>query len=99
METTKELLKYLGNELSDEQITSLLNFVSFDNMKNTSSMDMKGMDHMFKQDLNFFAKGQIGNWKNYLSDEQSKKIDEVVQKNLTYKRPIQYEPTKMNQND
>ena len=94
METTRELVNYLGASLTDEQIKELLKFVSFDNMKNTPSMDMIGMSHMFKDDLNFFSQGKIGTWKKYLTEEQSQKIDEMVRKNLTYKRPIQYEPSK-----
>ena len=94
METTRELVSYLGASLTDDQIKELLAFVSFDNMKNTPSMDMKGISHMFKDDLNFFSQGQIGTWKKHLNEEQSKKIDEMVRKNLTYKRPIQYEPSK-----
>lgn len=94
METTRDLLKYLGENLDDDQIKQLLTFVSFDNMKNTPSMDMKAMSHMFSQDLNFFSKGQIGTWKKHLNEEQSKKIDEMVKNKLTYKRPIQYEASK-----
>lgn len=59
-------------------------------------MDMKLVDLMFKEDLNFFYKGQIGNWKNHLTEEQSAKIDEMVRTKLTYKKPLQYEPTKKN---
>lgn len=70
--------------------------MSFDNMKKTPSMDMKAIGHLFKDDLKFFSKGQIGTWKEHLSEEQSRKIDEVLAKNLTYKKAIQFEPTKKN---
>ena len=89
------MAKYLGADLTDEQIKKLLAFVSFDNMKSLPSMDMKALDFMFKDDMTFFNKGQIGNWKNYLSEEQSKKIDDMVANKLTYKKkPIVYEPLK-----
>ena len=81
--------------MTDEQIKKLLAFVSFDNMKSLPSMDMKAMDFMFKDDMTFFNKGQIGNWKKHLSEEQSKKIDDLVANKLTYKKnPIVYEPSK-----
>jgi hypothetical protein len=88
-----ELAKYLEVDLTESQIKMLLAFVSFDNMKNLASFDMKTIESTFKGDIEFFRKGQIGNWKNYLSEEISNKIDEVMRKNLKYKRPIKYEPT------
>lgn len=96
IEIIKGLCKYLGKELSEEDIKKLLAFTSFDNMKKMPSMDMKMMEHMFTNDLVFFNKGQIGNWKNHLTEEQSKKIDEMVKTKLTYKKPLQYEPSKNN---
>lgn len=70
--------------------------MSFSNMKEMRSEDFKDPKFVLKpkSDLEFFNKGQIGNWKNFMSDEQSKRIDEAVEKNLKYKRQsIQYEPT------
>lgn len=55
-------------------------------------MDFRLEDEVFKSDLNFFFKGKIGNWKAYLSEEQSRKIEEMVKSKLKYKIPIQYEP-------
>lgn len=52
------------------------------------------LDVYFHPDLEFFKKGKIGNWKNVLTEEQSNRIDEVMKKNLKYKRPLQYEPSK-----
>lgn len=93
VETVKELAKYLEIEVTDEQINSLLNFVAFDNMKQLPSMAFNVLDVYFHSDLNFFKKGKIGTWKNHLTEEQSKRIDEVMRQNLKYKKPIQYEPT------
>lgn len=88
------MAKYLGVELSEEQIKSLLAFVSFDNMKDLPSMAFNVLDMYFHPDMNFFKKGQIGNWKNYLTEEQAKRVDDVIREKLKYRRPIQYEPTK-----
>lgn len=96
IETTRELANYLGSKITDDQIKELLAFVSFDNMKKTPSMDMKAVVHMFKEDLDFFSKGQIGTWREHLNEQQSKKIDEMVKNKLKYKQPIQYEPSKRN---
>ena len=61
-------------------------------------MAFNALDVYFKTELNFFKKGQIGNWKNYLTEEQSKRIDDVVNKNLKYKKIIKYEPTNNDNN-
>ena len=87
------MAKYLHVDISDENVSRLVKFVSFANMKETMSADVKKTTAIFKPDVEFFNKGQIGNWKAHLSDEQSRRIDQVVEKNLTYtKKPIQYEP-------
>lgn len=94
METVKKMASYLGTELSDDQIKSILAFTSFENMKDLPSMDFTVIDEIYKSDLKFFFKGKIENWKNYLTDEQSRKIDEMVKSKLTYTRPIKYEASK-----
>lgn len=40
-----------------------------------------------------FRKGQIGDWKNYFTEEMSKKIDEMMATKLEYKKPFRCEPT------
>jgi hypothetical protein len=42
----------------------------------------------------FFNQGKIGTWKERLTEEQSKKIDDAMKNKLTYKRAIQFEPSK-----
>lgn len=73
----------------------LLAFVSFDNMKKLPTFDMKVIDRVYKSDIEFFKKGKIGTWREYLSEEISNKIDVVMRDNLKYKRrPIRYVPSK-----
>ena len=82
--------------VKDEEIVKLVNYVAFDNLKETCLLEKecKLAPQLFKSDVTFMNKGKIGNWKSYFSEEQSKRIDEVVEKNLEYKRkPIQYEPS------
>jgi hypothetical protein len=93
IKTVTELAKYLEVDLSESQIKMISDFVLFENMKNLASFDMKIIKSIFKEDIEFLRKGEIGNWKNYLSEEISNKIDEVMRINLKYKRAIKYEPT------
>jgi hypothetical protein len=46
--------------------------------------------NIYEKDSQFFVKGQIGNWRNQLSAEQSKRFDEAVSQNLKYKGLIDY---------
>jgi hypothetical protein len=45
-------------------------------------------------ELKLFRKGEIGDWKNYLDENMSREIDQVVANNLQYKKPFKFEPTK-----
>ncbi len=37
---------------------------------------------LFKKDGSFMRKGKIGDWLNYFSQEESLRLDDVVEKNL-----------------
>lgn len=112
-------MKYLGKELSDEQIKSIVDFCSFDNMKKNPAFEVKSPAGMFAKnvlgvehkpdetekkaeqaqapakmkELKIFRKGKVGDWKNYFTDEMSKRLDEVVAANLKYTKPFKYELT------
>lgn len=118
----RELAKYLGKNLTDDQIKSVVDFCSFDKLKNSPAFEVKvrsgelgknifgvsggeggkekkeesghaneGDENKMKE-MKIFRKGEIGDWKNYFTDEMSKRLDEVVAAKLTYKRPFRYEP-------
>ncbi len=81
--------------ISDEQINALIDYTSFDNLKDEESLKITfGNFKCFSDDMVFFNQGKIGNWKNYLSENASRKIDEMLASKLTYnRRPIQFEPS------
>lgn len=45
------------------------------------------------KEFKLFRKGEVGDWKNYFTEEMSKRLDEVVKAKLTYKKPFKYEPS------
>ncbi|XP_014382743.2 sulfotransferase family cytosolic 2B member 1-like [Alligator sinensis] len=72
---------FLGKELSEQQISSVVENASFQTMRrnkmcNFSEVPDKYMDHSKGQLL---RKGVSGDWKNLLSEEQSRRIDTVYQ--------------------
>lgn len=90
----KKLAEFLNKSLNELQIKALIDFVSFDNLKNEDSLKISfGFLRIYSDDMVFFNQGKIGYWKNHLSEAMSKKIDEMVTHKLSYKRPIQFEPS------
>ena len=88
----KALAKYFGrNDLSDEQIDSIVDYCSIEKLSKNPSTDTKAK--MFNgKEFMFYRKGKIGDWKNYLTEDMSKAIDKLVEEKLKYnKRPLIFE--------
>nr|QNH68005.1 sulfotransferase-like protein 2 [Brachionus rotundiformis] len=92
-ETIKCLGEFLGKKLSDSQVQFLIECTSFKKMKEGESKFKSDAKHsnFFKSDLVFFRKGEIGDWKNYFDEENSRKVDAVVEKKLKFKINFIYE--------
>lgn len=99
----KSLAKYLGKDLNEDQIKSIMDYCSFNKLKSNPAFETK-MNLMSEgkeaqpqvKTLKLFRKGEIGDWKNYFTEEMSKRVDELVEANLKYSRPLKYEPTLRN---
>ena len=79
--------------MNNSQIKALVEFSSFQNMKKYVIMFDPTSKH-FKKEFNFFRKGQIGDWRNYFTDEMSSKLDDYLKRNLSYNQEIIYENPK-----
>lgn len=92
VETIKKLAEFLGKDLSDEKIDAIKDWCSFKKMKENPSVNYEWYKEfgLFKKDGHFFRKGEIGDWLNYFSSEESKKLDEIVDKNLKLKHDFNY---------
>ncbi|XP_074623218.1 amine sulfotransferase-like [Acropora palmata] len=67
--------EFLKRPLSEDMITKIAHQCTFDEMKkNTESFIVQNID---AKPL-FLRKGQIGDWRNYFSEELSKKFDEKL---------------------
>lgn len=115
----RSLAKFLGKELNDEQIKSIVDFSSFDKLKERIGQDMRippnflkfvdaipdpnakpndnqsnnnnQMPPMPKRPVMLFRKGVIGDWKNHLSEDMSKMLDDIVKHKVNYPKPFIYE--------
>jgi hypothetical protein len=87
-ETIKDLGKFLGKDLDDKQVESIIKWCSFDNMKKNPSVNYDWYKEigLFRKDGNFFRKGKIGDWLNHFDFSISKQFDEIVDKKLSYKQ-------------
>ncbi|XP_006038617.1 sulfotransferase family cytosolic 2B member 1-like [Alligator sinensis] len=75
---------FLGKELSEQQISSVVENASFQTMRenqmsNGSQLSDTIMDHQKGQ---FLRKGVCGDWKNLLSEEQSRRVDAMYRERM-----------------
>jgi hypothetical protein len=76
-------------EISDEKITELAEFTSFKNMRSYFKFSDDPADNTlpdFKESMEFFRKGKIGDWKNYFTPEMFTRLKTAVDQNLKYGR-------------
>eukprot|EP00794_Sanderia_malayensis_P014895 gene14895-16441_t len=83
----KKVASFLDKELTDAQVKSLEDHLSFKSMKECSGTVEDGKKlGMFvektEKDAHFFRKGEVGDWKNYFTEEMNKKVDDEIEKHF-----------------
>jgi hypothetical protein len=84
------LAKYLGKEISDDELRALVAYTSFESMSKIPSMDPYQVYPDVKSGSTFYPTGKAGNWKKYFSKEMSDRFDRVIESNLKYEKKIDY---------
>ena len=80
----RKVAKFLGKKVTDKEVEALVDHLSFEKMKNNPSVNYEnGM--IFTRESNFMRKGEVGDWKNYFTDEMNKRMDEATEKHF---RPL-----------
>ncbi|XP_070298640.1 sulfotransferase 6B1 [Salvelinus sp. IW2-2015] len=74
----QQISKFFGFPLTEEQVQTIAGQSTFNAMKD-SSKNTHG-----KHGNVFFRKGEVGDWKNHLSEAQSKQMDEKFEKHLAH---------------
>ena len=69
---------FLGYNLTDEVIQTIVKQSHFDNMKNNSSANKEYINPYTPGKTPFMRKGVIGDWRNVFTEEQSAKMDAVI---------------------
>ena len=82
--STRKVAKFLGKDISDEMVEKLVDHLSFKKMKNNASVNLEDMvvHGFFKKEGHFMRRGEVGDWKNYFTDEMNKRMDEAIEKHL-----------------
>jgi len=78
---------FLGKSLTDAQLEKLLHHLSFESMKTNPSVNYDEVTeylthlHGEARKTHFIRKGKVGSWKEELSPESIKKLDDWITKN------------------
>jgi len=80
----ERIMKYLDLSLPDEVITRIVELTSFKNMKENPMANYSFIPSpVFDQTISsFMRKGEVGDWTNHFTPEQSKQFDEDYEKQM-----------------
>lgn len=75
----KKIARFLGKELSQETVQCIANQTSFPAMKNLGNANY---DWIPKYKGGFLRKGEVGDWRNYFSEEQIDRLDALFEEKM-----------------
>ena len=70
----QKIAKFIGKELPPEIVERIANQTSFNAMKKDEKVNYSWINGI-KGD--FIRKGEVGDWKNYFTEEQNKRLDSL----------------------
>lgn len=85
-DSVKIISEFLGKDYSDEELRELVDHASFSKMRQNPAINLEPiLNQMYnseeqKPDVKFIRKGQVGDWRNYMSNELADKFDEQSRK-------------------
>ena len=88
----RKVAKFLGKELSDEQVAALVEHLNFNKMKENMNASAGSIEKkaVHEGKGHFMRKGKAGDWKNYFTAEMNQRMDEAIEKHF---KPIGLEFT------
>jgi len=80
----KKVAKFLGKDISDEMVEKLADHLTFKKMRNNPAVNKEDGKKFgfFSGNGHFMRKGEVGDWKNYFTDEMNKRMDEAIEKHF-----------------
>lgn len=86
--TIYQCAEFLGvnDKLNDEEVSRMCDHLNFDKMQRNQAVNLEpiynpdgGDSDDGKHSAKFIRKGQIGDWKNYMTNEMSERFDEWIE--------------------
>nr|CAI5870017.1 unnamed protein product [Callosobruchus analis] len=84
----KDIAYFLGKRLSDSEVDAIETYLSFEKMRNNKGCNVEvltdkkhGVNSFDRTGLHFLRKGQVGDWKNYMTAEMSDRFDDWIKQN------------------
>ena len=82
---------FLGKELTAQQVTTIVEHCQFQQMKSNPATNAAQMPKVAGE-TDFMRKGQVGDWRNYLSEAQNRRMDAWIDEHVAEERiPLAYE--------
>ncbi|XP_030580560.1 amine sulfotransferase-like [Archocentrus centrarchus] len=80
----ERISSFLGKDLSDEQLASVVKHSTFKNMKKIPQASYEHVpSHLFSHQMGrFMRKGTIGDWKNHFTVAQSERFDDLFHREM-----------------
>merc|ERR1712038_1881437 len=79
IETIQEMSNFLERHLSEDQIKKIAELSRFDKMKDNKMVNLSSVPHFTQP---FMRKGTSGQWKEYFTEDQSRYIDNLMEKHF-----------------
>ena len=79
-----QVASFIGADISSDVIGKIAVLTDFEYMKNDDTANMSELKPYLRPDRSteFMRKGEVGDWKNYLSPEQSAEMDAICAQRL-----------------
>ena len=81
----KKVAKFLQKEISNDRLKVLEDHLSFKSMKDNTTVNLENLREIGFNDIEdgrMMRKGEVGDWKNYFTDDMNMRIDEAVEKHF-----------------
>lgn len=83
-QTIQKVAKFLGKNLSEDQIRKLEDYLSFEKFKNNKSVNN---DQLIKMELvqdngQFIRRGKSGGWRDLFDEELEKEFNQMMEEKL-----------------
>ena len=78
-----QVAKFLDVNLTDAQVSQIVKMTSFEQMKTNPKANLSQVK-IFKTDISpFFRKGEVGDWRNYFSEEQNRIFEDIYKSKMS----------------